>query len=68
MGFLCRIGLHRWSFNTEILHEPEHGSHTEIVSARCTREGCARYGAWTLVHREAQGGAPATPDSPISLA
>ncbi len=68
MGFLCRIGLHRWSFNTEILRESEHGSHIEIVSARCTREDCPRYGAWTLVHRETQGSAPATPDSPISIA
>jgi hypothetical protein len=68
MSLLCRIGLHRWSFNTEIVDEPEHRTHTEIVRARCTREGCVRYGAWSLVHREAQQMAPATPDSPISIA
>ena len=52
MSFFCRIGLHRWSFSTQLLDEPGNRIHTEIISARCRRDGCTRYGAWSLVHRE----------------
>jgi hypothetical protein len=59
MSFFCRFGLHRWSFNTQLLDEPGHSVHTELISARCRREGCIRYGAWSVIHREARGaGAP----------
>ena len=53
MSLFCRIGLHRWSFNTQLRDEPGRHVHTELISARCRREGCSRYGAWNLVHREA---------------
>ncbi len=53
MSILCWIGIHRWSFSTDVCDEPEHCVRTELVSARCRREGCARYGAWSLVHQEA---------------
>ena len=52
MSFFCRIGLHRWSFRSQLLDEPGHRTHTEIVRARCARDGCCRYAAWSLVHRE----------------
>jgi hypothetical protein len=68
MSFLCRIGLHRWSYSTQLLDEPGDRTHTEIILARCTRHGCARYGAWSLVHREAQVAGASAPDSPASLA
>lgn len=75
MRFLCRIGMHRWSYSTQLLDEPDQETQTEIILARCTRDGCARYGSWSLVHREARlAGAPApaangpAPDSPASLA
>lgn len=48
--FLCRIGLHRWSFSSYLLDDPGHLVHTECVRARCTRQGCTRYGAWSVVH------------------
>ena len=68
MSLFCRIGLHRWSFSTQLLDEPEQRTHTEIIRARCRRQGCARYGAWSIVHREARVVGPAASDSPVSLA
>ena len=68
MVFLCRIGLHRWSFSTQRLDGPGRRIHTEIVRARCRRDGCARYGSWSLVHREAHIVGPPGQDSPTSLA
>ena len=53
MSLFCRIGLHRWSFSTQFRNEPGRRVNTELISARCRREGCTRYGAWNLVHREA---------------
>ncbi len=53
MSLFCRIGLHRWTFRSQFLDESEDRAETEIVWARCRREGCVRYGAWSLVHREA---------------
>jgi hypothetical protein len=66
MSFLCRIGLHRWSFSTQLLDEPEHRGQTEITRARCRRHGCTRYGAWSLVHREAHVAGAAAPGSPAT--
>lgn len=53
MSLFCRIGLHRWSFNTQLRDEPGRRVYTELISARCSRDRCARYGSWNLVHREA---------------
>jgi len=68
MSLFCRIGLHRWSFSTQLLDEPGHRTHTEIIRARCKRHGCARYGAWSLVHQEAHVIGSTTPGSPASIA
>ena len=68
MSFFCRIGLHRWSFSTQLLDKPGSRIHTEIISARCRRDGCTRYGVWSLVHQEAHLAGAAAPDSPMSLA
>ena len=54
LSALCRIGIHRWSFSTQLLDEPGHGTHTEIVTARCRRERCCRFGTWSVVHRESR--------------
>ncbi len=64
MRFFCRVGLHRWSFSAQLLDEPGHSTHTEVIRARCTREGCARYGTWSLVHREAYPLAATGRDTP----
>jgi len=68
MSLFCRMGLHRWSFSSELVNEPGHRTHTEIIHARCRRHGCARYGAWSLVHREAHVRGTTRNDSPVSLA
>ena len=68
MSLFCRIGIHRWSFNTQLLDEPGDRVHTEIISARCRRNGCARYGAWSLVHREAHLAGASRQKSPMRLA
>jgi hypothetical protein len=69
MKILCRIGLHRWTFNTELLDESGRHVPMEVIHARCRRTGCVRYANWSLVHREAHGVAEsAAQDSPVSLA
>ena len=68
MRFFCRIGLHRWSFSSQRLNEPGHGTHTEVVRARCRRDGCTRYGEWSLVHKEAHVQSSPGNDSPMRLA
>ena len=68
MSFFCRIGLHRWSFASQLLDEPEHLRQTEFVRARCTRHGCARYSAWRLVHRETRATGQAAPGTPLTTA
>jgi hypothetical protein len=68
MSFFCRIGLHRWSFRSHLLDEPGHRIRTEIIRARCRRNGCTRFGTWRLVHREAHVRGSAKGDSPVSLA
>ena len=69
MSFFCRIGLHRWSFSTQLLDEPGHRTHTEIVRARCARDGCCRYATWSLVHRESSlPGSITSRDAPARLA
>ena len=68
MRLLCRIGLHRWTFSTDCVDDPWRKTHTEVIRARCSREGCVRYGAWSIVHREAHVADSTTPDSPASLA
>lgn len=67
MSFFCRIGLHRWSFRTQLLDEPGHRTHTEIVRARCTRD-CARYGTWVFVHREVSLPGSTPRDNPALIA
>lgn len=52
MSTLCRIGIHRWSFSTQVREEPGEGGETEIIRVRCDRDDCARYGTWSVVHRE----------------
>ena len=61
MSLFCRIGFHRWSFSTELLDEPRHHRRTEVIRARCRRDGCTRYNDWSLVHREAHAVVEATP-------
>ena len=68
MRFYCRIGLHRWEFNTQLVDEPGHHTYTEIIHARCTRDGCVRYSEWSPVHHETSVGGPAATDSPTILA
>lgn len=68
MSVFCRIGLHRWSFRSQLLDEPGHDAHTEVIRARCRRRGCPRYGDWRLVHREAHLQAKRTEDAPASIA
>jgi hypothetical protein len=50
---LCEIGLHRWSFRTRQIDEKLSDTHTEVILARCRREGCRQYGQWIQVHAEA---------------
>ena len=56
MSLFCRIGFHRWSFSSEFLDEPwrraQPNTRTEVIRARCRRDGCTRYGDWSLIHRE----------------
>lgn len=66
MSFLCRVGVHRWSFSARLLDEPGRRTSTEVIRARCRRRGCIRYGDWSLVHQEALLGRPVTPDSPAA--
>jgi hypothetical protein len=68
MSVFCRIGLHRWSFRSQLLDEPGHSTHTEVIRARCRRRGCARYGAWRLVHREAHLPGKPADDAPAGVA
>lgn len=68
MSFFCRIGLHHWAYRSQRLDEPRNRTHTEIISARCIRDRCPRYGAWSLVHREAYVSGPTRSDSPVHLA
>ncbi len=67
MGFFCRIGIHHWSFSTQLLDERGHRTHTEIIRARCSRDGCAHYGTWSLVHRETYMPGAMGSDTPVRL-
>ena len=55
---LCRIGLHSWSFKSLQVDEQDFSTHTELVFARCRREGCA-HGAWVLVNIDVYAAATA---------
>jgi len=55
---LCRIGLHGWSFKSFYVAEQDFSAHTELVFARCRREGCAQ-GAWVLVNIDVYAAATA---------
>ena len=55
---LCRIGVHRWSFESRQVDDQDTSTHTEIVFARCRRKGC-RHGAWAVVNVDVYAAAKA---------
>ena len=55
---LCRIGVHRWSFDSRQVDDQDTSTHTEIVFARCRRKGC-RHGAWAVVNVDVYAAAKA---------
>jgi hypothetical protein len=67
MSLFCRIGLHRWSFASDVRNEPGLRTHTEVIWARCSREECSRYNAWSLVHRESNRPGKAPADAPVGI-
>ena len=42
----CRLGLHRWEYETSLVGEP--ASQIEVIQTRC-RDGCSRWGTWHVV-------------------
>jgi hypothetical protein len=42
----CRLGLHRWEYDSSLTGEA--GREVELERARC-RDGCARFGTWHVV-------------------
>ena len=66
VSLLCRIGIHRWIFDTQVVAAPD-GTHTEIIHARCQRDGCTRYSAWNPVHHESTAAGPTAGETPPSV-
>lgn len=68
MKIICCLGLHHWSFSNYLVDDPANVRHTEYVRARCVRQGCTRYGAWSLVHMKTRANGKVGLDTPVTIA